>query len=143
MRATLHRLSDMRRALILAGALPTVVGSAAGAQLPRLDSVVPALMKRYDVPGAALAVVRGDSVVFLRGFGLARVADGARVDPERTLFRLASVSKLFVGTAVMVVAYLRLGRGEDAARLLRQRLARRPTPLDARWLEAADARAAR
>jgi tetratricopeptide (TPR) repeat protein len=43
----------------------------------------------------------------------------------------------------MVVAYLRLGRAEDAARLLRRRLARRPTPQDARWLEAAEARAAR
>jgi hypothetical protein len=40
-------------------------------------------------------------VVFLGGFGVARVSDSARVDPTRTLFRLASVSKLFVGTAVM------------------------------------------
>ncbi|HEV8216038.1 MAG TPA: serine hydrolase domain-containing protein, partial [Gemmatimonadaceae bacterium] len=66
-----------------------------------LDSVVPALMKRYDVPGAAVAVVREDSTVFLRGFGVARVSDSARVDPARTFFRLASVSKLFVATAVM------------------------------------------
>ena len=126
MRATLHRLSDMRRALILAGALPMVAGpvAGAGAQLSRLDSVVPALMKRYDVPGAALAVVRGDSVVFLRGFGLARVTDSARVDPERTLFRLASVSKLFVGTAVMQQAdagHVRMN--DDVNRYLAWRIA--------------------
>jgi CubicO group peptidase (beta-lactamase class C family) len=73
-----------------------------GAQsLARLDSIVPALMKRYDVPGVALAVVRADSVLALKGFGIARVRDSAAVDPARTLFRLASVSKLFVATAVV------------------------------------------
>jgi tetratricopeptide (TPR) repeat protein len=43
----------------------------------------------------------------------------------------------------MVVAYLRLGRHEDAARLLRRRLARRASARDVRWLEAAEARAPR
>ena len=43
----------------------------------------------------------------------------------------------------MVVAYLRLGRHQDAGRLLRRRLARRPSRLDARWLEKAEARAPR
>jgi tetratricopeptide (TPR) repeat protein len=43
----------------------------------------------------------------------------------------------------MVVAYLRLGRHEDAARLLRRRLARRASARDARWLEDAEARAPR
>ncbi len=71
------------------------------AQLSRIDSLVPALMRRYDVPGLALAVVRGDSVLLLRGYGIARVTDSARVDPSRTIFRTASVAKLFVATAVM------------------------------------------
>src|SRR5689334_13322409 len=100
MRSTLHHVSDMR--LTVAGfAFLGIIASTADGQLSRLDSMVPALMKQYDVPGAAVAVVRGDSTVFLRGFGVSRVTDSARVDPERTLFRLASVSKLFVGTAVM------------------------------------------
>jgi CubicO group peptidase (beta-lactamase class C family) len=78
------------------------LGRPLGAQtLASLDSVVPALMKKYDVPGVALVVVRGDSVLALKGYGVARVRDSARVDPTRTLFRLASVSKLFVATAVM------------------------------------------
>jgi CubicO group peptidase (beta-lactamase class C family) len=70
-------------------------------QLARLDSVIPALMRTHDVPGMAIAVVRGDSLLFLRGFGVARVSDSARVDPRRTLFRVASVAKLFVATAAM------------------------------------------
>ena len=90
----------MRRA-VAAASLVAAAGTTGGAQLARLDSIVPALMRHYDVPGAALAIVRGDSILLLRGFGVARVRDSARVDPERTLFRLASVSKLFVATAVM------------------------------------------
>ena len=108
------------RAIVLLSTLAPVIE----AQVSRLDSVVPSLMKRYDVPGAALAVVRGDSVLFLRGFGLARFTDSARVDPARTLFRLASVSKLFVATAVMQqvdAGTVRLG--EDVNRYLSWRVA--------------------
>jgi CubicO group peptidase (beta-lactamase class C family) len=43
-------------------------------------------------------------VEVLRGFGLARVSDTVPVDPERTVFRIASVAKLFVTTAALTVA---------------------------------------
>jgi CubicO group peptidase (beta-lactamase class C family) len=66
--------------------------------------MVLALMRQYDVPGMALTVVRGDSVEVLRGFGLARVADSVPVDPERTVFRVASVAKLFVAAAAATLA---------------------------------------
>jgi CubicO group peptidase (beta-lactamase class C family) len=86
----------------VAGALVALVNGSLGAQsLAKLDTIVPAMMKRWDVPGVALVVVRDDSILALQGFGVARVRDSARVDPRRTLFRLASVSKLFVATAVM------------------------------------------
>ncbi len=73
--------------------------------LASLDTIVPALMKRYDVPGAALAVVRGNKIVALKGFGIARTRDNARVDSARTLFRLGSIGNLFVATAVMQQLY--------------------------------------
>ena len=73
--------------------------------LASLDTIVPALMKRYDVPGAAVAVVRGNRVLALRGFGIARTRDNARVDSARTLFRLGSIGNLFVATAVMQQLY--------------------------------------
>jgi CubicO group peptidase (beta-lactamase class C family) len=48
--------------------LAVLTAHSLGAQnLAALDSVVPALMKRHDVPGMALAIVRGDSIVALRG----------------------------------------------------------------------------
>jgi len=73
--------------------------------LASLDTIVPALMKRYDVPGAALAIVRGNKVVALKGFGVSRARDNARVDSARTLFRLGPIGNLFVATAVMQQLY--------------------------------------
>jgi tetratricopeptide (TPR) repeat protein len=63
----------------------------------------------------------------------------AHLEPvEREIHRMGGSHaqwELFEET--MVVCYLRLGRHEDATRLLRRRLARRASPQDLRWLERA------
>ncbi len=65
-----------------------------------LDAVVPAEMARRHLPGAVVAVAdRGGAMA--RGYGVASLARGDPVDPERTTFRVASVSKLFTATAVV------------------------------------------
>lgn len=49
-----------------------------------------------DTPGAAVAVVKGDSVVYIKAFGLRNTEKSDSVDLN-TQFRLASVSKGFAG----------------------------------------------
>ncbi|MDA2810326.1 serine hydrolase [Nocardiopsis sp. RSe5-2] len=70
-----------------------------------LDDVVPESLQGAGVPGAAVSVVADGELLTARGYGEARTgADGGRVvpvDPEETLFRPGSVSKLFTATAVM------------------------------------------
>ena len=66
-----------------------------------LDGLVPYLMARGDLAGAVVTVVEDGRVVTERGFGYADVAGRSPVDPETTLFRPGSVSKLFTWTAVM------------------------------------------
>jgi len=70
-----------------------------------LDEVVPAALERTGIVGAAVAVVHNGEVVTERGFGEARTATSTSpavdVDPQQTLFRAGSVSKLFTATAVM------------------------------------------
>jgi len=68
---------------------------------PWLDGFFPYALARDDIAGAAVVVVRGEEIVAQRGYGLADVANGRRVDPEHTLFRTGSVGKLFTWTAVM------------------------------------------
>jgi CubicO group peptidase (beta-lactamase class C family) len=59
-------------------------------------------MGRLRVPGAALAVVEGDRIAHLRGFGRAH-PDGAAPSP-RTPFAIGSVTKSITALAVMQLA---------------------------------------
>jgi CubicO group peptidase (beta-lactamase class C family) len=66
-----------------------------------LDGYMPAALSAGDIPGAVVVVVKDGQILSARGFGYADVAKKLPVDPERTLFRPGSVSKLFTWTAVM------------------------------------------
>jgi CubicO group peptidase (beta-lactamase class C family) len=73
-------------------------GTAAGL-FRQLDEKILAGMHRYQVPGAAVAVLyRGHEHV--RGFGITDVRQPVPVDGD-TLFRIGSTSKTFTGTAAM------------------------------------------
>lgn len=55
-----------------------------------------------DVPGAAVMVIRDGEPVLARGYGLARLDEGVAVTPA-TNFRLASVTKQFTATAILML----------------------------------------
>ena len=57
---------------------------------------------RPDGPGASVVVIRDGRVAFVKSYGLARVENGEPVTPESN-FRLASLSKQFTATAVMIL----------------------------------------
>ena len=66
-----------------------------------LDGYLPFAMARGDIPGAVVVVVKDGRVLAQKGYGYSDVAARKPVDPETTLFRPGSVSKLFTWTAVM------------------------------------------
>jgi CubicO group peptidase (beta-lactamase class C family) len=66
-----------------------------------LDGYMPDALRRSDIPGAVVTVVKDGQILTARGYGLADVAKRTPVDPDRTLFRPGSVSKLVTWTAVM------------------------------------------
>ncbi len=51
--------------------------------------------------GNVVAVVQDGKVLFKKGYGYADIENRIEVDPDQTLFRIASISKTFVWTAVM------------------------------------------
>jgi CubicO group peptidase (beta-lactamase class C family) len=63
------------------------------------------LAGRYaaDTPGAAVLVARKGTVILRKGYGLANLEHGIAVSPE-TVFRLASVSKVFTAAATLILA---------------------------------------
>jgi CubicO group peptidase (beta-lactamase class C family) len=54
--------------------------------------------------GAAVVIVRDGQVIAQKGYGYANAAEQEKVDPEQTVFRIASVSKTFTAVAVMQLA---------------------------------------
>lgn len=83
------------------------------------DARVPIELKRGHVAGAAVAVVRDGKILFVQGYGLADVARGTPVSGADTLFRIASLSKVFTYTAVMqLVERGKIDLDSDIARYL-------------------------
>jgi CubicO group peptidase (beta-lactamase class C family) len=68
------------------------------------DGVVPLQLERSDVAGASVLVMQGDTVLLEKGYGFADLKKKQAVDPAHTIFRLASISKLFTWTSVMQLA---------------------------------------
>ena len=66
-----------------------------------MDGFFAASMASLHVPGAVFVYVADGRVVFKKGYGYANLATQTPVDPDTTLFQVASVSKLFTATALM------------------------------------------
>jgi len=66
-----------------------------------LDGFMPYAIRRGNIAGAVVVVVKDGQVLTEKGYGVSDVATGAPVSPTETLFRPGSVSKLFTWTAVM------------------------------------------
>ena len=66
-----------------------------------LDGMVPYALKAGDMAGAVVVVVKDGTVLLEKGFGFADVSKKVRMDPEQTMVRIGSTSKLFTWTAVM------------------------------------------
>jgi len=66
-----------------------------------LDGLIQGQLRTGTIAGATLAVVGGGEILFTKGYGWADVEASQPVDPDRTVFRLASVTKLFTWVALM------------------------------------------
>ena len=64
------------------------------------DSLVEHQIKK-NIAGATVSVVKDGEIIHLQGYGLADVEQDIAVDPERHLFRIGSISKMFIWTSIM------------------------------------------
>ncbi|MCI0537195.1 MAG: serine hydrolase [Verrucomicrobiales bacterium] len=67
--------------------------------LEGLDAFVETLRADWKVPGVGIAIVKGDQVIYAKGFGQRDVGQNLPVTPD-TLFAIGSCSKAFTATAV-------------------------------------------
>ena len=65
-----------------------------------LNDTIQKILIETQTPGAAIVMVSGDKVVLLEGIGKANIEQNIDVN-ENTMFRLGSISKLFVSLAIL------------------------------------------
>jgi CubicO group peptidase (beta-lactamase class C family) len=96
-----------RVAFIFFFLMPDLASGQATAALP--DSVtkkIDALFKKWDTPnspGCVIGIVRNDSLIYAKGYGLANIEYGEANTPE-TIYHMASVSKQFTAYAIVLLA---------------------------------------
>ena len=68
-------------------------------KLSKIDSYIQNAMKEWNMPGFAVAIVKNDSIIFAKGYGVKDVRTNEPVD-EHTNFMIASCSKAFTTAAL-------------------------------------------
>jgi CubicO group peptidase (beta-lactamase class C family) len=94
-------------ALSLAITLETIPASfAIQEQQPdfsQLEKTVLEELKETNTPGATVAIVSGERVIYTKAFGISNVETGAPMTPDM-LFRIGSTTKMFTATALVTLA---------------------------------------
>lgn len=99
-----------RKPVALAPALPAAAdGSAISREAAMtkedletfFDTLVQYGIARGNIAGGVITVVKDGRILFAKGYGFANVAERKPVVADETLFRVASITKLFTWTSVM------------------------------------------
>ena len=96
-----------RERSLAAAARRVQAAAAVRAAVPAFDQLAAGIVARSGVPGAAVAVVAGDTVMYSRCFGLREMGAPDAVDDD-TLFQIGGVSRAYTTTLLASLA----GEGE-------------------------------
>jgi len=88
------------------------------AAVPKVDQAVRGILRKYQIPGATIAVMKDGRLVYTEGYGFSDKAAKEKAKPE-TLFRIASVSKTITAVATLkLVQEGKLGLDDRAFEIL-------------------------
>lgn len=106
MRKILRSLSAALATIVVACAVAPRVGArqAKAIDFAELEKAIESELKTGHTPGAAVAVVSGDRIVFAKGFGVTSAEEGGRAVTPDTLFRMGSTTKMFTAAALVTLA---------------------------------------
>jgi CubicO group peptidase (beta-lactamase class C family) len=109
------------------------ISGAAMAGMEPFETSVRDVMKKYNIPGGAFALVRDGKLIYARGFGYADLENKTPVQPD-ALFRIASVSKTLTSAAIMtLVQEGKLKLDDRVAPIIADLTAAPGATVDPRW----------
>ncbi|MFC4218635.1 serine hydrolase domain-containing protein [Flagellimonas marina] len=68
--------------------------------MEKIDAIFHNLVIEKQVPGLSVTILKNGETLLKKGYGSANLEQKIPVDPERTLFRIASISKCITGLAL-------------------------------------------
>jgi len=83
------------------GASPTTHSLESSDLAAFFDGIIPLQLERSDIAGASVLVMKDGKILLQEGYGYADAKKKKSVDPASTIFRLASISKLFTWVSIM------------------------------------------
>ena len=103
-RARAHVRTGLGLALTIVGslALPAVAAAQKGPDLAAFDKYVAKAARDWKVPGMAVAIVQGDSLVFAKGYGVTEIGKSAPAN-EHTRFAIGSTTKAMTVAALAML----------------------------------------
>ena len=92
-------------AAAVAGAVSVAAQQAAPppGEFSELNALAQSELKAINAPGATIAIVKGDRIVYQQGIGLASIETGQTMTPDM-LFRVGSVTKMYTTAALVSLA---------------------------------------
>ena len=72
-------------------------------ELAKADNLLQSLIKEKKIPGLAITVLKKGESIFQKGYGYANLESKIEIDPESTIFRIASISKNIAATALAIM----------------------------------------
>lgn len=97
------RLKALIIHLVLLAFVSAPFAHAQEAPLQGFDDYLNQALKDWEVPGLAIAIIKNDSIVLAKGYGVRKLGDPTPVD-ERTLFAIGSSSKAFTAAGLAMLA---------------------------------------
>jgi len=77
-----------------------VGGSAELTKLAKADSLLSDLVNQKKIPGISITILKDGKTILQKGYGFADLETKTPIDPKKTIFRIASVSKNIAATAL-------------------------------------------
>ncbi len=97
-----RHLAHLVCALLLIYSVSTVADEREGISDSAIAELAGHAMQQFQIPGMAIAIVRGNQTVYARGFGVREVGLPGQVDTD-TMFKIASNSKAFTTAALAIL----------------------------------------
>ncbi|WP_422859092.1 serine hydrolase domain-containing protein [Flagellimonas sp. S174] len=76
------------------------IGKPKGTGTSQLDFVIQNLVRAKQIPGVAVSIWKGGERILEKGYGFESLETKKSIDPRRSVFRIASISKCITGLAL-------------------------------------------